>query len=68
MGLQRQKQELHDAIRDSEFRAKERDKQLAHIERVEQQTQDKHKLHMMQQKAEHDACREVSRYYMDIDQ
>ena len=52
-----------------------RDKQLAHIERVEQslqrveqRTQDRHELHMMQQKAEHDAYREVSQYYMEVDQ
>jgi hypothetical protein len=68
-------QELQDAIQDSEFRAKQRDKQLAHIERVEQslqrveqRTQDRHELHMMQQKAEHDAYREVSQYYMEVDQ
>ena len=65
MELQRQKQELQDAVQNSEFRAKKRDKQLAYIKRMEQQTQDRHELHMMQQKDLADACREVSRYYME---
>jgi hypothetical protein len=64
MELQRQKQELQVAIRDSEFQAKKRDKQLAHIERMEQRTQDKHELHMMQQKAEHQAALQVQELHM----
>ena len=65
--MQQQEQELHAAVQDSEFQLKKRDKQLANMETVARQIQDRHELHMMQQKDLAEACREVNKYW-SVDQ